>query len=269
MQVLGRRFTLVRILIFTATAIALPVQAKTFSNASLNGSYSFSINLWTADVNTNEFAIVGIMTFNGAGQGTGFYTQTNTGGLITSGNFSMNYAVKPNGAGTITCTTGLTDKFAMILNSTAVGVAHGVQLLQINDSKNETVSGTALWLSSAATTYSVSSLRGNFEFQGNEWTPAGADAEEGFVGILTFDGKGNVTGTYTDMYDGEPTSPTLTGTYAVNPDGFGGMLFLADNIQFTFAMNSATATGSAKGLQFVVNNSGGLNIVRSGTAQKQ
>ena len=269
MQVFSRRFAQVRILTFMAIAIALPSQATTFSNASLTGSYSFLINLWTAAVNTNEFAIVGVMTFDGAGQGSAFYTQTNAGGLITSGNFSMNYTVNPNGTGTITCTSGLTDKFAITLNSTSGGVARGVQLLQINDNSNEVVSGTAVWLSSAAKTYSVSSLRGNFAFQGNEWTAAGQDAEEGFVGILTFDGKGNVIGSYTDMYDGELTSPTLTGTYVVKSDGFGGMLFLADNIQFTFALNSATASGKAKGLQFVVNNSNGLNIVRSGTALKQ
>jgi hypothetical protein len=252
-----------------AIATALPAQATTFSNASLDGSYSFLINLWTADVNTNEFAIVGVMKFDGAGQGTAFYTKTAAGGMITSGNFSMNYTVNPNGTGTITCTTGLTDEFAITLNSTAGGVAHGVQLLQTNNSKNEVVSGTSVWLSTADKTYGVANLKGTFAFQGNEWTAAGKDAEEGFVGILTFDGKGNVIGSYTDMYNGARTSPTLTGTYTILSDGFGGMLFLAGNIQFSFALNSATAAGKAKGLQFVVNNSNGLNIVRSGTALKQ
>lgn len=270
MQVFSRRFGQVRILIFMAIAMALPAQATTFSNASLNGSYSFLINLWTANTGTNEFAIVGAMTFDGAGHGTAVYTQTAAGGMITSGNFSMNYTVNPNGTGTITCSKGLTDEFAITLNSTAGGVAHGVQLLQTNDNKNEVVSGSAVLLSIAAKTYSLSSLKGNFAFQANEWTAAGMDAEEGFVGILTFDGKGNVIGSYTDMYDGVLTSPTLTaGTYTVNSDGFGGMLFLADNIQFSFGLNSATAAGNARGLQFVVNNSNGYNIVRIGTALKQ
>src|ERR1019366_1640882 len=265
-QVFSRRFAQVRVLIFMALAIVLPARATTFSNASLNGSYSFLINLWTADVNTNEFAIVGVMTFDGAGQGSAVYTQTAAGGMITSGNFSMTYTVNPNGTGKITCAAGLKDQFAITLNSTAGGVAHGVQLLQTNDNKNEVVSGSAVLQSLATETYSLSSLKGNFAFQGNEWTATGKDAEEGFVGILTFDGKGNVLGSYTDMYDGGLTSPTLTaGTYTVNPDGFGGMLFLADNIQFSFALNSASAAGNAKGLQFVVNNSNGYNIVRSGT----
>jgi hypothetical protein len=268
-QVFSRRFAQLRTLILLI-AFALPAQATTFSNASLNGSYSFLINLWTANTHTNEFAIVGVMTFDGAGQGTAVYTQTAAGGVITSGNFSMNYTVKPNGTGRITCSTGLTDEFAITLNSTAGGVAHGVQLLQTNDNKNEVVSGSAVLQSATAETYSLSSLKGNFAFQGNEWTATGTDAEEGFVGILTFDGKRNVTGSYTDIYDGELTTPTLTaGTYTVDSDGFGGMLFLADNIQFSFALNSSTAAGNAKGLQFVVNNSNGYNIVRSGTALEQ
>lgn len=272
MQGFTRRFRTVRILIFIfmAIVIALPARATTFSNANLNGSYSFVINLWTANENTKEFGTVGVMTFDGLGEGNGVYTQTAAGGMITSGSFGMNYTVNANGTGTITCTTGLTYEFAVTLNSTTGGVAHGLQLLQTNDDKNEVVSGNAVLQSIAAETYSVASLKGNFAFQGNEWTAVGKDAEEGFVGILTFDGKGNVIGSYTDMYDGELTSPTLTaGTYTVNSDGFGGMLFLADNIQFSFALNSATATGSAKGLQFVVNNSNGFNIVRSGTALKQ
>ena len=180
----------------------------------------------------------------------------------------MNYTVNPNGTGTITCSTGLTDEFAITLNSTAGGVAHGMQLLQTNDNKNEVVSGSAVLQSISAQTYTLSSLKGDFAFQGNEWT-ATKNFEDGFVGILTFDGKGNFIGLYTDMFDGMLTSPTLTGTYTVNPDGSGGIVFLPDNNRFSFALNSATTAGKAKGFQFVVDNSNGFNLVRSGTALKQ
>jgi hypothetical protein len=268
-QVLSGHLAKCKILIFMAIAIALPAQATTFNNASLSGTYSFLINLWTGDVNTKEFGLVGVMTFDGAGQGNGFYSETAAGGMITSGSLSLNYAVNSNGTGTITCTTGLTNVFAITLNSTIARVAHGIQLLQTSDSANEVVSGTAVWLSSGAKSYSVSSLKGNFAFQGNEWLATAKDPEEGFIGVLTFDGKGNVTGTYTDMSNGQLTSPTLSGTYTVNADGFGGMLFLADNIEFTFALNSATASGAAKGFQFVVDNANGFDLVRGGSALKQ
>ena len=48
-------------------ALALSAQATKFSNASLKGSYSFLTNLWSTNPNTNAFAMVGVMTFDGAG----------------------------------------------------------------------------------------------------------------------------------------------------------------------------------------------------------
>src|SRR5208337_4234319 len=124
-------------------ALALSAQAASFSNASLKGSYSFLTNLWTADTNTNEFAMVGVMTFDGAGNVTGSYTSSD-GGVVQTGALGGTYTVNSNGTGVIDLTTGSTAQFAITLNSTAAKVAHGVQLLQTNDSNNEVVSGTAM-----------------------------------------------------------------------------------------------------------------------------
>jgi hypothetical protein len=254
----------VGVLIFMTVALALSAQATTFSNASLKGSYSFSTVLWTANVNTNEFAMVGVLTFDGAGNMTGSYTSV-SGGVPQTGTLGGTYTVNSNGTGTMTFTSGSTAQFAINLDSTAAGVAHGVELLQTNDSNNEIVSGTAVLQSTTTETYSVASLKGNFAVQSNMWTANPNQAETATVDLWTFDGKGNLKDSYSVMEGGVLFTSTVTGTYTVNPDGSGSVS--ETGLSIAFALNSVAA-GKAKGLQLEVF-SGSGNYVKTGTALKQ
>ena len=67
MQALNRRFGRLVFLIFMIAALVLSAQAATFSKASLKGNYGFLTNLWTANASTTQFAMGGVLTFNGAG----------------------------------------------------------------------------------------------------------------------------------------------------------------------------------------------------------
>lgn len=102
---LNRRFAQVGILIFMAIALALPAQAATFNNTSLKGSYSFLTSLWTASVSTNQFGMLGVMTFDGAGDVTGSYTSVSWD-TVQTGTFSGTYTVSSNGIGAITSQPG-------------------------------------------------------------------------------------------------------------------------------------------------------------------
>ena len=175
---------------YAIAGIVLSAQATKFSNASLKGSYSFLTELWTANANTSPFGMAGILTFDGAGTVTGSYTSV-TGGVAQSGALGGTYTVNLNGSGTITLTTGSTAQFAVTLDSTAAKVAHGVQLVQTNDSNNEIVSGTAVLQSPTAETYSVANLKGNFALQRNQWTADVNQMETSGADFYTFDGKGN------------------------------------------------------------------------------
>ncbi len=90
-------------------ALALSAQAATFSKASLKGSYSFLTNLWTADASTDEVAMVGVLTFNGAGKVTGSYTSISLE-VFKTGALGGTYTVSANGTGKITFTSGSTVK---------------------------------------------------------------------------------------------------------------------------------------------------------------
>ena len=271
MQIFNRRSVRVGILIFMAIAIALPAQAATFSKASLKGSYSFLTNLWTANGATSQFAMVGVLTFDGAGNVAGSYTAM-SGTTMTSGTLGGTYTVISNGTGTLTFTSGSSAQYAITLNSTTAKVAHGVQLLQINDSNNEIISGTAVLQATTAATYSVASLKGNFAFQYNPWTADGSLGEDGGTGIFTFDGKGNLNVSITSVYDGQVfTNSSLTGIYSVNSDGSGSLSVGSKHTpQLAFALNTVTA-GLAKGLQFVDTNTGDGpgDLVITGNALKQ
>jgi hypothetical protein len=240
----------VGVLIFVTIALVLSAQATKFSNASLKGSYSFLTNLWTANASTSQFAMVGVLTFDGAGNVTGSYTSLSLQ-VFQTGTLGGTYTVNSNGTGTITFTTGSTAQFAINLDSTAAGVAHGVQLLQTNDSNNEIVSGTAVLQSTTAETYSAASLKGTFAFQWNLWTADASEPQASLIEIGTFDGKGNCAGAGTMVVDGKTTTGTDTGTYTVNPDG-SGSLSVSPNTQVAFVLNSVTA-GKAKGVQFIQN----------------
>ncbi len=74
MRISSRRFVQVGVLIIVTIALALSAQAATYGKASLKGSYSFLTDLWTANATTTQYAMVGILTFDGAGAVTGSYT---------------------------------------------------------------------------------------------------------------------------------------------------------------------------------------------------
>jgi hypothetical protein len=269
-QVSNRRFIQVAVLVFITLALALSAQAAGFSNASLKGSYSFLTNLRTANVSTPQFAAVGVMTFDGAGNVTGSYTSI-ADHAVQSGSLGGTYLVKSNGTGAINLTTGLPAKFAITLNSIAAGVAQGVQLLRTDDTNNEVISGTALLQSTTAGKYTVASLKGNFTLQYNPWTDDASLPEDGGVGIFSFDGKGNIKGSVTIMFGGSQVGGPFKATYKVNSDGSGTITGIGKHsLQIAFVLNSVAA-GQAKGLQFLDTNTGdgNGNLVITGNALKQ
>jgi len=268
-QISNSRVLQVGVLVFMVIALALSAQAS-FSNASLKGGYSFLTNRWTADVNTNEDATVGVVTFDGAGNVTASYTSI-SGGVVQTGTASGTYTVNPNGTGAIKFVTGSNPpQFAMTITSSAAGLAHGVQLLRTDNTSNVVESGTALLQSATAATYTLASVKGKLSFELNKWTADVNSSQEGIVGILTSDGAGHVKGAFTQMKGGVLGTGTLTGTYTVNADGTGSMSLIVgtDNPQLAFALNNATPTSPAKGLQLLQTTENG-NKVHSGVALKQ
>jgi len=251
------------LLVFVTITLVLTAQAATFSNANLNGTYTFMGNRWTADVSAPQGGFIGVMSFDGAGNVTESYTGMINGSLIT-GTYSGTYTVNPNGTGTLTY-PGL--QFTFVVNSTSAKIAHGIQLLGIlNYGYNEVGTSTALLQSTTANTYSAANLRGNFSFQYDEWTADPTQTYYAGNGLFSFDGKGNVRGSSSSMENGTLQTNTFTGTYTVNSDG-SGTISLSTGVQYAFVLNTVLGT-FAHGFQFLQTNTTG-NLAICGIAQSQ
>lgn len=266
MQDLSRKLVRVGILISLMVVLTLSAQGAKFTNASVQGSYSFLTNRWTADPSDTLVAMVGILTFDGVGNATLSFTDI-VGGQIKTGTFSGTYIVNSDGSGTITWSNS-PNQVMFNLNSTVAKVAHGFQYFVNfpNDPYNEASTGFALIQSTTAATYGLGSLKGNFSYGFGETSLDPAVPIQGGIGLFTFDGMGNVKGSSRYETVGVLQTGTFTGTYMVNPDG-SGTISLSNNAQYAFVLNSV-AGGLAKGVMFIQTNTTG-NAAVSGTAQKQ
>ena len=88
--------------------------------------------------------------------------------------------------------------------------------------------------------------------------PQNSDSGTAFLGVMTFDGSGNVAGSYTFQRGStsakapQTATGTFTGTYSSNPDGTGSVtMTLGGVLTITFAM---VITDGGQGLQLVATN---------------
>ena len=273
------------VLIFATILLAMPAQASLFSAASLKGSYGFMAVLWTANPSTPALGMVGVMTFDGAGNVTAAYSLMSKG-TINTGTWAGTYTVNSNGIGAINFTTGSAPQFAITVNSaiplnlTAPAVAHGFQLLLTNDTNNEVVSGTAVLQSAARTepnppptvSYGVANLRGSFASLGNTLAAKAHQPENGNVAIFTFDGQGNFMFSGVDMFAGALSTGSWSGTYTVEPNGVGSIYIpqCGGCRGGVLVLNSVVA-GQAGGFQIVNRDTSHAvpNGLASGTAVRQ
>jgi hypothetical protein len=105
------------------------------------------------------------------------------------------------------------------------------------------------------------SLSGSFGFLLSSYPVDPSGGGLALLGLMNFDGAGNVTGSYTARSNGgHPQSTgTFTGTYSSMPNGVGvkpGSVTLTLDIGITFSLDMVVTDGG-QGLQLVATNCGG------------
>ncbi len=116
---------------------------------------------------------------------------------------------------------------------------------------------------------SVGSFTGSYGFLVNKWTSDPNSGASAVIGVLTADGSGSVSGSFTS-YNSNSGTPlqtgTVVGTYSINPDCRGSMSLTTDTGDTPQLVMVITDAGSNAQLM-QTNNS--PNSVQTGTARRQ
>ncbi len=210
----------------SASAVVTVVQ---FSNAALNGQYSF---LLAGDDAVSFFTAVGSFQADGKGNlSNGFEDLNSSTGYLPNLALSGKYMVGPDGRGTLTLTNPLgTAEYSLIVVSSS-----RARFIEFNTSSN----GEGLLLKCDPTAFSTEAISGNYAFGFGGSDPGGAPAS--LAGVFNADGTGTLTGTEDANLAGTVTAGgSLTGTYSVDSNGRGTAAF-------------SDALGSANFVFYVVN----------------
>jgi hypothetical protein len=236
-----------------------------YTNASLKGAYEVLLVVWTSPENVTNQAYLGILTFDGVSKVNGSFT-INTGGTITTDSYAGTYSVQTNGTGSLSMTDAQNNTVDLALVISTGGV---LQFLQTNPNGSTAVmNGTGV--SQGTKAYSNASLKGSYSFLETKWdttSDPNSSEPDSTLGLMTFNGTGKVTVSFTDEHKGTVVTTTGSGTYAVNSNGTAtASVTLSNNRTVTFAM---VVYSAGKAMQFQGTNCGCGNAVLAGTAVHQ
>jgi uncharacterized protein (TIGR03437 family) len=237
-------------LAFVPAAADAQTTTPTCSASTLTGTRSLVItgrNLSSSAVLTGAYQSLGTATFDGV-SAVSFSLTTNTNlaqGVAQT--FSGTYTLPASCVGSINLTTGDTASFTLIA---------------FNKGNNFTITGQDATYAftgsgnSQPTACLTSTLSGNYAFSGNGYTFQGTSLSgvNSISGLLQFDGKGAITGSWSVATNGVAAPDTVTGHYAVtsscavtgsvaNPAGtsFPLAIVLTTTDGSNFSVNLATA----------------------------
>ncbi len=211
-----------------------------FSNASLKGSYAFSMS--GEDLNEGPISRVGSFTADGNGNITAALEDVSDDGSISQAvQFtSGSYMIQTNGRGTLTLssTLGTGILFSIALETSTQG-------LMIETDLNATSSGSFTQQSAAA--FSQTAISGAYAFDVTGVDVNGSPLS--IIGQIGTSGGGNVTGGVLDSNDGSATAPSgavaipAGGTYILDPTNgstFGRGTMTFGGLQFSFYIVDGT-----------------------------
>lgn len=227
-----------------------------FANAqssSPSGSFGFLINsAFKSSATATGMAFLGLINFDGAGNVTGTYTyevdaRSSMPVKTTRGSLTGTYSSNADGTGsaTIALDAGINLTFAMVSAESGQSLRLAVTNYQFPSNCFCIVSGMSL--SGTARATSGGALSGSYASLSNNVPNVNSS-----VGVLKFDGAGNVvfTETFVGSSDdsGQPATPdsgSQRGTYTVNPDGTG-----------TINLSEVPNVSNARSFAFVVTDNG-------------
>jgi hypothetical protein len=226
----------------------------TCTNASIVGTYGYSISGWVVSNGFVPFAAAGSLTSDGNGKFTG--TDSATEGTTVSRTLTGTYTVNTDCTGTAAFTDNLgnSSQFNLIVT------AGGIQFMETDS--GSIVAGEA---KRRRTVCTVQDINGSYDFALTGWYfPNGSLAPTADTGKLAANGAGTFSLTDALSQAGTVTSRTIPGTYAVNADCTGLATFNDPTLGSSHANFTVVASGGE--IQFIQTDPG---VVVSGSASHQ
>jgi hypothetical protein len=204
----------------------MSAQTSAYDVTSFNGSYAYSLSGSAADPDTGlktPIAEAGRLTADGAGNVSGSDTVIVNGSLVRR-TLTGSYTINSDGTGSLV----LNPSWGPQIHADLVAGEHGRLITLVLTDSGNTLSGAIESQQAASQTppsqgFNAGALHGSYEYKiaGSAVDFYGNVTPIREVGRLTADGAGNLTGSSTVSIDGYVVRRTLTGTYAMNPDGSG------------------------------------------------
>lgn len=197
--------------------------AHAFSNKSFKGRYAFGLVGASSLVLASEPRTVatGVFVADGNGHVTG-HGSFRSGGVTCLGNINGNYSVNTDGTGILSSNiqTSTPGCFTSVLDL-AIVLANQGKIIEAANTENDYMSGTLT--QQTKTKFTLADLNGTYAWRlsGPSSLVIASESETVGVGILTANGKGQVTGTGTLRSHGLTCHGALTGNYTVAQDGTG------------------------------------------------
>lgn len=214
-----------------ATAVATVTINSAGRSGLLVGQYAFSLSGTDAK---GFYAAAGSVILDGNGNvKSGEEDFADTGGVHPTASLTGTYVIGNDGRGTMTLTSSDTTVGVDGIQTLDFAVVSTQQALLVEFDTSATSSGSLALQTPSS--FSQMAITGGYSFtlSGVDLTNAAAPLDLG--GVVTADGKGNLTGIAEDVNDGgSVTSSTPTGTYTV-PDSYGrGTVTLGSTATYTY-----------------------------------
>ncbi len=241
-------------MIWLALALPVPMAAQpqigggTCSTASLNGTYSLTLagrDVSSALTFAKALQGVGTASFDGLSKVTFTLTDNTNAAPGVTQTLAGTFTLQSNCLGTVTITSGDTAGFSI------ASYNQGKSFLLTGQDGTYSFTGNGGGLATACT---AALLTGPYAFNGNGFALSSGTigGVNNISGVLTFDGKSVVTGTWYVAANGSSTTVTTTGQFTVST-GCTATATLSDTL------------GTSYSLTFVITANNGSNFAVAGS----
>jgi uncharacterized protein (TIGR03437 family) len=229
----------------------LAAAGGTCSAATLNGTYEMALAGRVVNAGGSVLKAtqgVGAATFDGVSNVSLNMTANSVNGTQMFGmplTYSGTYTIQSNCQGSISITTGDTATFALVAFAVNANTQVAASYTFVGTDATYAYNGGGTVQPAAC---SAATLSGSWPFSatGNALSGASVTGINDVLGLLTFDGQGNVTAAnWTTASNTSTTSVTATGTYTMTPACLGTMTLTdTSNNAYAFTISSYTAAGN-------------------------